>query len=77
MTGIERFLEIMDAPAEITEKENADELKNVQGNITFENVGFHYSDDDTNVLSNINLNIKKRRQRCTCRSVRRRKNNAL
>ena len=59
MTGIERFLEIMDAPAEITEKENADELKNVQGNITFENVGFHYSDDDTNVLSNINLNIKK------------------
>ena len=30
-----------------------------QGNITFENVGFHYSDDDTNVLSNINLNIKK------------------
>ena len=59
MTGIERFLEIMDAPAEITEKENADELKNVQGNITFENVGFHYSDDDTDVLSNINLNIKK------------------
>lgn len=34
-------------------------MKNVQGNITFENVGFHYSDDDTNVLSNINLNIKK------------------
>ena len=77
MTGIERFLEIMDAPAEITEKENADELKNVQGNITFENIGFHYSDDDTNVLSNINLNIKKGEQRCTCRSVRRRKNYAL
>lgn len=59
MTGIERFLEIMDSPAEITDKEDATELTNVQGDIKFENVGFHYSDDNTEILSNINLDIKK------------------
>lgn len=59
MTGIERFLEIMDAPSDIIEKDNAKELKNVQGNIEFQNVAFHYSDDNTEVLSNINLDIKK------------------
>ncbi len=59
MTGIERFLEVMDAPSEITEKENASELKDVKGDIKFENVSFHYSDDSTEVLSDINLDIKK------------------
>lgn len=59
MTGIERFLEVMDAPSDITDKENAVELTDVQGNIKFENVGFHYSDDNTQILSNINLDIKK------------------
>lgn len=59
MTGIERFLEIMDAPSDITEKDNADELENVQGNIKFDSVSFHYQDDKNNVLTNINLDIKK------------------
>ena len=59
MTGIERFLEIMDTPSDITDNENAKELNDVQGNIKFENVGFHYSDDETEILSHINLDIKK------------------
>lgn len=60
MTGIERFIEIMDTPPDIVEKENADELKNVEGNIDFENVSFHYSDDVTNdILTGINLHVKK------------------
>ena len=59
MTGIERFLEIMDAPADITEKDDAKELNNVRGDIKFDNVGFHYSDDNSEVLSHINLEIKK------------------
>lgn len=59
MTGIERFLEIMDAPEDITEKEGAVELTNVQGNIVFDNVTFHYGDSNENVLSDINLDIKK------------------
>ena len=59
MTGIERFLEIMDAPEDIKEKEDAVELKDVQGNIVFDNVTFHYGDSNENVLSDINLDIKK------------------
>ncbi len=57
MTGIERFCEIMDAPQDITEKPDAKELTNVKGEIDFEDVAFHYSDDDTEVLSGIDLHI--------------------
>ncbi len=60
MTGIERFIEVMDEPADIIEKENAKPLENVSGNIVFDNVSFHYDDDSkAEVLSGINLNIKK------------------
>lgn len=59
MTGIERFIEIMDSPADITEKEDAVELENAQGNIRFEDVSFRYSEDNMEVLSRINLDIKK------------------
>lgn len=59
MTGIERFLEIMDTPAEIVEEEDAADLQDVRGNIQFKNVSFHYSDDtQTEILSNINLDIR-------------------
>lgn len=60
MTGIERFLEVMDVPVEIQDKPGAGELKNVQGDITLDHVSFSYPDDTgTLVLSNINLHIKK------------------
>ena len=59
MTGIERFIEILDTPSDIKEKENAKEIKDVKGDIKFENVSFSYADDNTEVLSNINLNVKK------------------
>ena len=59
MTGIERFVEIMDTEPDIKDKPGAEELKSVEGNIKFDNVSFHYSDDETEVLSNINLDIKK------------------
>lgn len=59
MTGIERFIEIMDSPADITEKEDAVELEDAQGNIRFEDVSFRYSEDNMEVLSRINLDIKK------------------
>ena len=58
MTGIERFIEIMDVNPEITDKEDAVEIGNVQGDITFEDVGFTYSDEGEKVLHHINFNIK-------------------
>lgn len=56
MTGIERFLEIMDTPAEIVDKPNAKEFKT--GDIRFENVTFHYDEDEKNVITNLNMKIK-------------------
>ena len=58
MTGIERFCEIMDAPAEIKDAPDAKVLGNVKGAITFENVGFHYHDDTAEVLHHLNLTVR-------------------
>lgn len=58
ITGIERFLEIMDVSSDIKDREGAEDIENVRGNIVFDNVGFHYSGDSAQVLSNINLDIK-------------------
>ncbi|HEY5557750.1 ABC transporter ATP-binding protein [Acetobacterium sp.] len=58
MTGIERFVEIMDEPPEIKNATGAKELINVKGDIRFEGVGFKYSDGNKEVLSNIDLHVK-------------------
>ncbi len=58
MTGIERFLEIMDAPEDIVEKEDATELGDVHGDIVFDDVSFRYGDGMMNVFSHIDLDIK-------------------
>lgn len=58
MTGIERFIEIMDSGIDIFDDEDAKELNNVKGSIEFKNVSFGYNDKDKEVLSNINLSIK-------------------
>lgn len=58
MTGIERFNEIINTDVDIFDDENASELKNLQGDITFENVSFGYEDKTGDVLSMINLKIK-------------------
>ncbi len=59
MTGIERFCEIMDAPSEIKDAPGAKPLKNVRGDVGFEQVCFHYNDDETHeVLSGLNLQVK-------------------
>lgn len=58
ITGIERFYEIMDSEIEIFDEPDAKELMNPQGNITFENVSFAYSDDHNIVFEGLNLQIK-------------------
>ncbi len=57
MTGIERFLQIMDADIEIFDEPDAIELKNPHGDIRFENVSFEYPDDHNKVFHNLNLSI--------------------
>ncbi len=58
MTGIERFIEIMDTKPEITDSENAKDLPTVKGNIDFEDVSFMYSADEKTVLQSFDLHIK-------------------
>lgn len=57
MTGIERFIEILDAPVDITDTPNAKELHDVKGDICFDNVSFRYSDNHSEVLSHIQLQV--------------------
>lgn len=57
-SGYERFLEIMDIQPDIKDIKNAIELKNVKGNIQFEQVAFRYEESNENVLNNINLTVK-------------------
>ena len=59
MTGIERFIEVMDTPIDIKDAPDAVELENVRGDISFNNVTFKYSDTTDCVLSNVNLNVTK------------------
>ena len=57
-SGYERFLEILSVEPEIKEKPDAKELKDVKGEITFDNVSFKYKDGSDEVLSGINLNVR-------------------
>ena len=57
MTGIERFLEIMDSEIEIFDEPDAVEMPAPKGEIVFDNVSFEYSDDHNEVLRNISLHI--------------------
>ncbi len=57
MTGIERFLELMDATIDIFDEEDAVALEEVQGEIRFRHVSFAYPDDPMPVLSDIDLTI--------------------
>ena len=59
MTGIERFIEIMDVKNDIVDKENARALTNVHGDIEFRNVSFAYPDSDAKVLDDISFSIDK------------------
>jgi ATP-binding cassette subfamily B protein len=58
MTGIERFIEVMDEEVEIKDADNAIPVQKVRGNIRFDHVSFHYKDNDENVLTDINFEIK-------------------
>lgn len=69
VTGIERFIEVMDAPIEVDDAPDAIEMPEVKGEIVFDNVSFTYekhaepeegSDEavlSSCVLSDINLTI--------------------
>lgn len=58
ITGIERFDEIMNTKSDLNEKPDAAELKNVKGNIVFDQVDFKYSPDSASILDEVNFHVK-------------------
>lgn len=57
MTGIERFVQIMDSDIEIFDEPGASPCANPKGNISFRNVSFEYPDDHNVVFRGLNLEI--------------------
>lgn len=57
-SGFERFLEILAIAPDIADKPDAVSLEDVEGDIEFKNVSFHYEDTSEQVLNAINLKVK-------------------
>lgn len=58
VTGIERFVEIIDTPIEIEDAPDARPLEVGKGGIEFRDVSFEYPDDHNKVLRHVNLTIR-------------------
>lgn len=58
ISGFDRFYEVLSIAPDIADAKNAVTLKNVQGDIEFQNVSFRYRENTTEVLSHINLTVK-------------------
>jgi ATP-binding cassette subfamily B protein/subfamily B ATP-binding cassette protein MsbA len=58
MAGGERILELLNTPVEVQDAPDAREMKTITGDVRFENVSFHYSDDPALVLDGIELDVR-------------------
>jgi len=56
-SGFVRFVEVMEIKPDIVDKKEAIELKEIEGNIEFNNVIFSYNEGEDKVLSDINFKI--------------------
>jgi ATP-binding cassette, subfamily B, multidrug efflux pump len=57
MIGWERITGLLDTPIEVQNAPNARELPTIRGEVAFEQVSFHYSDDPAPILINIDLHV--------------------
>lgn len=57
-TGFERFQEILAIAPDIRDAEDAVSVDHLNGEIEFENVSFHYEDNEEKVLNHINLHVE-------------------
>ena len=58
LSGFRRFLAVVETEPDIVDAPDAKPLKNVRGTVEYDNVSFHYSDDDTLVLSDVSFRIE-------------------
>ena len=57
LAGFRRFLDVMETEPDIEDAPDAKPLTDVKGHVRYEDVSFHYSDDDTPVLSHVSFDI--------------------
>lgn len=57
LSGFRRFLDVVETEPEIVDAEDAEPLENIKGHVRYENVSFHYNDDDSLVLDNVSFDI--------------------
>ena len=57
-SGFERFMEIISIDPDIQDVKDAISVKNIKGDIRFENVSFHYESNQEQVLNQVNLDVK-------------------
>ena len=57
LAGFRRFLDVMETEPDIEDAPDAKPLTDVKGHVSYEDVSFHYSDDDTPVLSHVSFDI--------------------
>ena len=57
LSGAKRVIPVIDEIPEVKEKENALDLKVNNGKIDFSNVQFSYSNEESQILNSINLNL--------------------
>lgn len=64
LTGIERFIEMMDVAPDIQDEKDAQDIGKVHGDVRFEQVSFHYSDEkaeqrhNPEILKKISFEVK-------------------
>lgn len=58
LSGFKRFVSVMETAPEILDAPNARPLEQVKGTVCYDHVSFHYSDDDTPVLSDVSFQIE-------------------
>jgi ATP-binding cassette subfamily B protein/subfamily B ATP-binding cassette protein MsbA len=58
MAAGERIFAMLDTPIEVQDLPSATEIPVIQGEVVFDGVNFHYSDDPAPVLTDINLHIQ-------------------
>ena len=57
LSGFRRFTAVMETEPDIEDAPDASPLTNVKGEVSYDHVSFHYSDDDTLVLSDVSFTI--------------------
>ena len=61
MSAAERVFDLLDTPADIVDKEGAEELPEIKGEVSFKNVGFTYdvgTKEETKVLEDVSFTAK-------------------